>query len=108
MTTYIPPRPLTAAEFRAWRKRVGLSQQQVADLFDRSLSTILNWESGRSRGKGAQSIDIPGEVGFACTALYHGLPSWAGYDPPSVIPPKPKRSPPPSAGRGFGSPQADD
>jgi len=37
---------MNATEFRTWRERVGLTQQQVADRMGVSRTTIQNWESG--------------------------------------------------------------
>ena len=37
----------TAKAFRAWRKEAGFSQEQIAVLLGRSLSSIARWELGR-------------------------------------------------------------
>jgi hypothetical protein len=55
---------MDAAQFRAWRVRVGLTQQQVADRFGVSRTTIQNWES---------NTPIPQTVDMSCRIWEHRL-----------------------------------
>lgn len=52
-------------EFKAWRCRLGLSQQEAADALGLSKGTIENYEAGRRRGSG-QTVDIPKHIEAAC------------------------------------------
>ncbi len=54
-------RVMTADEFTAWQKRVGLSNQETADLLDRSLTTIKAYRKGE--------VAIPRSVALACRAM---------------------------------------
>lgn len=54
----------TAATFKAWRLRMGLTQQQAADELNRSRMQISNYEAGRD--------PIPREIELACAALEIG------------------------------------
>ncbi|WP_158816227.1 DNA-binding transcriptional regulator [Methylocapsa sp. S129] len=52
-------------EFRDWRARMGLTQQQAADMLDLSLSTIINYEKGVRRDDGNEAF-IPLSVEKTC------------------------------------------
>jgi transcriptional regulator with XRE-family HTH domain len=55
---------VTAADLRALRKRLGLTQAQLAAALDLSPSTISNYEGG-----GRPALPIPRVVELACQAL---------------------------------------
>jgi Helix-turn-helix len=55
---------LNAAELKAWREKVGLTQQQVADRFGVSRTTIQNWEN---------NTPIPQTVDASCQIWEHRL-----------------------------------
>lgn len=40
-------RPMTGRQFAAWQKRMGLSNQETADLFGRALSTVKNYHKAK-------------------------------------------------------------
>ena len=56
---------MTPQQFKAWRKRLGLTQARAADAIGMSLTQIKNYEAGRA--------DIPRYVELACAALALGL-----------------------------------
>jgi transcriptional regulator with XRE-family HTH domain len=41
--------------FRAWRKKMGVTQDDAADLLGVSKSQVANWDSGRDRSSGQAS-----------------------------------------------------
>src|SRR3974390_321176 len=49
---------MEAKNFKAWRERMALTQQQVADKFDVARATIQNWEIGATQ--------IPRAVDMSC------------------------------------------
>jgi hypothetical protein len=55
---------MNATEFRAWRERLGLTQQQIADRLDVSRTTIQNWEN---------NTPIPQTVDASCKIWEHRL-----------------------------------
>ncbi len=65
---------MTPARFKAWRKRLGLKQKDVADLLGLKKRVIQYYERGRREGK---AVEIPKSVELACWALAQGI---AGYD----------------------------
>ena len=62
---------MTAKEFRAWRDRMGWSQQRVADALDLSISTVKNYELGFRRGS-EEAAKVPRVVEMACRLLELG------------------------------------
>lgn len=59
---------MTGSEFRAWRKRLGWTQQQAAEALGISVSQIIDYESGSKRGTD-RAAPIPRVVALACQAL---------------------------------------
>lgn len=68
-TPYTSDMPLSPADLKARRQRLGLSQAELARALGMTGSgaerTVRRWESGE--------YDIPGPVALALTALEHGL-----------------------------------
>lgn len=56
---------MTPSEFRAWRARMGYTQQQAAAALGVSLRTVKSWESGFAAP--------PAFLALACAALSAGL-----------------------------------
>jgi hypothetical protein len=56
---------MDAKEFRAWRERVGLTQQQFAERLRVTRTTVQNWESG--------TTPIPRAVDMSCEIWEHRL-----------------------------------
>lgn len=52
---------MSGADFRVRRKRIGLTQQGLADIFECSRQHIVNLENG---------VRVPPVYAFAMTALY--------------------------------------
>lgn len=61
---------MTAAEFIAWRERLGLNQAKAAE----ALGTGPNQPRAYERGQ-----PIPKYIALACAAIAHGLPPIGGH-----------------------------
>ncbi|HJU20759.1 MAG TPA: helix-turn-helix transcriptional regulator [Stellaceae bacterium] len=57
----LPTGPVLPADFRAWRERMGWTQEQAAAALDLSRRSIIGYEQG--------SQPIPRTVALACWAL---------------------------------------
>lgn len=57
---------MTQSEFRAWRKRLHLSQPQAAEMLGISPRSVWSYEK--------REAEIPRAVALACAAIEHGLP----------------------------------
>lgn len=55
---------MNADEFRAWRKRLALTQEQAGAELNRTRRQIIAYEDG--------SADVPREIKLACAALEIG------------------------------------
>lgn len=74
---------MTPSEFRAWRARMGYTQQQAAAALGVSLRTVKSWESGFAAP--------PAFLPLACAALAAGLGPWGDND--GIKPQRPATSP---------------
>lgn len=63
---------MDSEQFKAWRKRLGLSQNDACDLLDISRGTLQSYERGTRLDDGMPS-PIPVVVRYACWALECGL-----------------------------------
>lgn len=61
---------MTPASLKAWRKRLGLSQQEAADTLGLSIRAVQNYESGLR--------EIPKPVALACAAIALGIREYEG------------------------------
>lgn len=62
---------MTSAEFKAWRKRLGLTQQGAGDAIGRTKRTIISYEKGiESHGRPAP---VPLTVELACKWVEHSV-----------------------------------
>lgn len=59
---------MTPDDLRAWRKRLGLSQVQAATALGLSVSRIIDYERGTTRGR-ENAAPIPRVVELACAAI---------------------------------------
>lgn len=66
---------MTGLDFRAWRKRLGLSQTAAAQALGLSVSRIIDYERGTTRGT-EKPAPIPKHVALACLAIKHRLDEW--------------------------------
>jgi transcriptional regulator with XRE-family HTH domain len=64
---------MTPAAFKAWRKRLGLSQRGAGDALGLSLRAVQNYESGERR--------VTKTLALACAAVAFGLPPIPGVTP---------------------------
>ena len=65
---------MTPAQFKTWRKNLGLKQKDAAELLGLKKRVIQYYERGKRDGK---SVGIPKTVELACYALSQGI---GGYD----------------------------
>ena len=63
-------------EFGAWRRKLGLTQQEVAERLGVSRGTVIDYERGRWRSGG--EAKIPKAVELACQALEWGATAYGG------------------------------
>jgi len=63
---------MTPENFKHWRKKNGLTQQQAADALGLIRLTVTNYERGTRLGSGSE-IKIPRTVALACAAIEAGL-----------------------------------
>lgn len=68
---------MTPTQFKAWRKRMGWSQQEAADHLGISKISVQNYERGRRAAPDPRPVEIPMPVALACSALYHRLEPWS-------------------------------
>lgn len=68
------------AEFRQWRKRLGLKQKDAADLLGLKKRVIQYYERGSRDGK---TVEIPKTVELACYAIAQGV---GGFDGEKTTP----------------------
>lgn len=66
---------MTAQQFRAWRKDMGLKQKDAADLLGLKKRMIQYYEKGNRDGK---AVTIPKSVRLACYALTIGISDFDG------------------------------
>ncbi len=68
---------MTHEDFKNWRKKMGLTQQQAADVLGLSKATIENYDKGVRREDG-RPVVIPRVVALACAAIEHKLEPFGG------------------------------
>nr|WP_319517014.1 helix-turn-helix transcriptional regulator [uncultured Cohaesibacter sp.] len=66
---------MSAQQFRAWRKEMGLKQKDAADLLGLKKRMIQYYEKGNRDGK---AVTIPKSVRLACYALTIGISDFDG------------------------------
>jgi len=66
---------MTSAQFKVWRKALGLKQKEAADRLGLKKRMIQYYETGRRQGKG---VVIPKTVELACYALSVGVLEYDG------------------------------
>ena len=70
------------ADFKRWRKGLGLSQKEAAEMLGLKRRVVQYYEKGQRDGK---KVGVPKIVRLACYALADGVADYGG-------PPKPKRA----------------
>ncbi len=68
---------MTPAQFKSWRKQLGLKQKDVAELLGLKKRVIQYYERGKRDGK---SVGIPKTVELACYAISAGIGGFNGND----------------------------
>lgn len=66
---------MTSEDFKSWRKELGLSQREAADMIGVSKGSVENYERGH-RLEDNRSVVIPKTVALACAAVFHRLQPW--------------------------------
>ena len=69
---------MSPAQFKAWRKSLGLKQKEAAEKLGLKKRMIQYYETGRREG---QSVEIPKSVRLACYALQSGVEDFDGTAP---------------------------
>ncbi len=64
---------MTPADLKAWRKRMGYTQQEAAAALGMSAAGYQQLESGRNKGTGKQFAPDK-RTALACAAIEAGLP----------------------------------
>ena len=68
---------MTPEQFRAWRKREGLSQTAAATALGVSMTTVRLYEKGE-RWEDGRPVVIPKSVRLACAAISLGMKDYDG------------------------------
>lgn len=86
---------MSPADFKSWRKSLGLSQKQAAEALGLKRRVVQYYEKGERDG---DKVDIPKSVRLACWALAQGVADYRG--PLKGVRgglPEPKKTPQPPA-----------
>lgn len=70
--------PMSAEDFRSWRRALGLKQKDAADLLGLKKRMIQYYEKGARDGK---AVSIPKSVRLACYAISEGIGDFDGKHP---------------------------
>ena len=68
------------ADFKRWRKSLGLSQKEAATALGLKRRMVQYYEKGERDG---ETVDVPKAVSLACFALSIGVDTYDGPDPRS-------------------------
>lgn len=82
-------------DFKAWRRRLGITQQAAADALGTTRRAIVMWEAG--------DRPISRTLALACAAVEAGLPPVGHHDLPMPSAHHPPDGASPPAGGGLGS-----
>lgn len=77
------------AQFKAWRKGLGLKQREAADKLGLKKRMIQYYETGKRDGK---TVKIPKAIRLACYALAAGVEDFDGAPPEPARPPRAPRA----------------
>ncbi len=69
------PEGMASGSFRSWRKGLGLSQKQAAELLGLKRRVVQYYEKGERDGK---AVEVPRTVRLACYALESGVTDFTG------------------------------
>lgn len=72
---------MKASDFKRWRKGLGLSQKEAADVLGLKRRMIQYYEKGQRNGK---KVGVPKTVRLACYAIADGVDDYGG-------PPRPRK-----------------
>ena len=70
--------PMSAGQFREWRRGLGLKQKEAAELLGLKKRMIQYYEKGNRDGR---PVEIPKSIRLACYALTNGIRDFAGTKP---------------------------
>jgi transcriptional regulator with XRE-family HTH domain len=74
---------MSPAQFKAWRKALGLKQKEAAEKLGLKKRMIQYYETGKRDGK---KVEIPKAVRLACFALTSGVEDFDGSEPARQLP----------------------
>ena len=66
---------MTPADFKRWRKELGLSQKEAAEALGLKRRIVQYYEKGQRNG---EKVKIPKSVRLACYALGQGVKDYEG------------------------------
>jgi transcriptional regulator with XRE-family HTH domain len=66
---------MKASDFKRWRKDLGLSQKEAADLLGLKRRMVQYYEKGQRDGK---KVGVPKTVRLACYAVADGIDDYRG------------------------------
>jgi len=66
-------------QFKAWRKKMGFTQQQAADALGLSIQALGNYERG-TRYEDGREVKIPRSIALACSAVVADLKPFGEKD----------------------------
>jgi transcriptional regulator with XRE-family HTH domain len=81
---------MESAQFKAWRKGLGLKQREAAEKLGLKKRMIQYYETGKRDGK---AVEIPKAIRLACYALAAGVEDFDGTARPPNEPKAPARRP---------------
>ena len=73
---------MTPAQFKKWRKNLGLNQTKAAKRLGLKLRTVQYYEKGERKGK---ALTIPKTVVLACYAIANGVSDVDFSDPAGKV-----------------------
>jgi len=64
---------MTPRDFRAWRRKMGLTQEQAAELLGMGRTAVSQYDTGKRRAPAEVIETVPRYIALACAAISHGL-----------------------------------
>lgn len=64
---------MTPRDFRAWRRKMGLTQEKAAKILGMGRTAVSQYDTGKRRAPAEIIETVPRYIALACTAISHGL-----------------------------------
>ena len=97
------PKKMNGADFKRWRKHLGLNQKEAAEALGLKRRVVQYYEKGERDGK---SVEIPKSVRLACFALVSGQEDYFGPSEEDLEKKKLKTEPKPKTDKPARTPKA--